>query len=115
MYRPVSDAEASKHWQFWYRHLETGCMHANKCATRARGGLCNFGSRISNKHIITGAVLPVLHLVLKSVDGSAYGRNSENKKRAPRAIRATTDDGRTVVGLNLHSKDADIIRAKLST
>ncbi len=61
-HRPArNDEEARKHWQYWHGYLSTpgNCIHAVKCAAKARGGTCTIGNSMEYKQVITGALLPV--------------------------------------------------------
>ncbi|KAL6746816.1 hypothetical protein V8C86DRAFT_2930794 [Haematococcus lacustris] len=89
-YRLVkTDAEAKAAWQAWYDALETGCMHGPNCASRKAGYQCDMGSRIYRKHIICGAILPILHTLFSVVETSRWGRDSKGSKPPPRALRCT--------------------------
>lgn len=60
--RPLkSEDEARQHWQFWHGYLSTpgNCVHAVKCAVKARGGTCVAGNSNEERQIISGAILPV--------------------------------------------------------
>lgn len=121
-----------KHWEFWFNFLLRGCMHGAQCSRRAKEGSCEFGSRLYNKHIITGergmcrlksplnfrvpllkitgAVLPVMKEIFEVVGSRHTG---DEKKKAPRALRAKTEDGDLVVGLSLVARDAEAVLMKL--
>jgi hypothetical protein len=116
-YAPCSEDEVKLHWSFWHDYLKKGCLHGDKCKRRESFGECIHGARICRKYLITGAVLPVLNQVFKAVNASrAHGRSSMGpSKNAPRALRATTVDGRQVVGLDLRSHQMDSVKLALTT
>ncbi|KAJ9534596.1 hypothetical protein QJQ45_022183 [Haematococcus lacustris] len=84
-----TDAEAKAVWQAWYDALETGCMHGPNCASRKAGYQCDMGCRTYRKHIICGAILPILHTLFSVVETSRFGRDSKGSKPPPRALRCT--------------------------
>ncbi|KAF5829652.1 hypothetical protein DUNSADRAFT_15693 [Dunaliella salina] len=89
-YRPLTDDEqACKLWKGWYGILEDGCLHGPNCKAKAQGGHCFHGSRSYYKHIVSGALLPVLSTLFKVHETSRYGRNKEGFKMAPHALRCT--------------------------
>jgi len=72
-YRPAKNAdEAQRLWQFWHGFLSTpgNCVHASKCAVKAKGGTCAIGNSNEEKQIITGALLPVYKVWSRSEGGS---------------------------------------------
>ncbi len=39
-YRRVDDAIGKKHWEFWHKHLATGCIHAKSCSRWTSSAPC---------------------------------------------------------------------------
>lgn len=111
-YVKVSEEEGRKHWQFWYDWLKTGCLHGRQCKRRAQGQACNFGSRFYSRHIISGAVLPVLHTLFDTVGTTAYGGRN---KPPPRVTKGVLPDGTSVVGLDLSEHDAATFVMRVKT
>eukprot|EP00798_Chlamydomonas_sp_ICE-L_P002561 gene2561-2587_t len=99
------ESEAQNHWEFWFEHLEKGCMHGPNCVRRKQEGSCNFGSRSFNKYIVSGGKLQLwLSFNKYIVSGNVL------------PIMKTLfnlDDGQTIVGLNLIREDADMLLATL--
>lgn len=62
-YRRITEEEAKRHWLFWFGYYETHCSHGLNCKRRARGEFCEYGMRFSDMHMITGAVLPIWHVL----------------------------------------------------
>ncbi|KAF5827529.1 hypothetical protein DUNSADRAFT_488, partial [Dunaliella salina] len=87
-YRPLrNDEEAEQLWKKWFATMATSCLHGPNCRVRSMGGHCTTGSRIYYKHMVYGALLPVLHQLFKVHETSGYGRSSSGKKAAPHALR----------------------------
>ena len=99
------------HWEFWFGFLKDNCLHGTTCARRSKEGVCHFGSRLHQKYLISGAVLPVLHTIFAVVQSHSSG----DRKKAPRALRAKTVDGELLVGLNLQRHDAESVLLQLTT
>lgn len=104
LWKPVSDAVAQKHWEFWHSHLLTGCIHAKACSRRRSGQACTVGSRLSEVELISGAVLPVMAPLFNSIR-YASGGDKEGRPRVTRTILNKCNglrvDGCKVVGVSL--------------
>ena len=46
-------------WRFWYNRGTEPCIHGERCQRRSHGKVCKVGRRVSEEHLLTGAVLPV--------------------------------------------------------
>uniref|UniRef100_A0A7S3QMH8 Strawberry notch AAA domain-containing protein n=1 Tax=Dunaliella tertiolecta TaxID=3047 RepID=A0A7S3QMH8_DUNTE len=87
-YRPLRNDEEAEHlWKKWFTTMATSCLHGPNCNIRKGGGHCYSGSRIYFKHMVYGALLPVLHQLFKVHETSGYGRSSSGKKPPPHALR----------------------------
>ena len=121
-------------WLFWYNRGTEPCIHGERCQRRSHGKVCKVGRRVSEEHLLTGAVLPVWQQVAAITSsnngvkhkggankiggvniGSPPGQNHEGAKRGVlRVIRTETDDGKLILGLHLHKDSVELLEKRLA-
>ena len=120
-------------WRFWYNRGTEPCIHGERCQRRSHGKVCKVGRRVSEEHLLTGAVLPVWQQVAAITSsnngvkhkggankigvniGSPPGQNHEGAKRGVlRVIRTETDDGKLILGLHLHKDSVELLEKRLA-
>ncbi|GAQ77984.1 protein with Helicase_C domain [Klebsormidium nitens] len=108
-YKKVSKERAEKHWKFWYAHCLQGCLHGLGCVRKSRGEFCNYGTRLEQIHVLTGAVLPIWKdyndVVLRTHHATDY---------KVRLVRAQVDSGERIVGLSANDREVDRLMEHLT-
>lgn len=109
-YRRIDDQDAEQLWKFWYDWSEHSCFHGQDCMERRRGGVCRQGMRLSEVHLLSGAVLPVWHRLDMLHRSSQWARKRQTRdgtiKTVPlRVVRCVTQEGEPVVGVEAVCRD----------
>ena len=93
-YVKIADAQAEPLWKLWYQYCHAGCYHGDTCGTRRRGHECSIGSRLSDVHLICGAVLPIWMRLQEWHNRSKWGgRYKDGKPKPLRVVKCITTDG----------------------